>query len=91
MGCSCITLRQPCNNQRPIDVILHGFTCYKSFIPRFSSSTGINITCNYYIEEFEDTKGVIRIRISKKNRQHSLGQKKRYKRTNNDLQNIRYT
>jgi hypothetical protein len=38
-------------------------------------------------EEFEDTKGVIRIRISKKNRQHS-GQKKNYKRTNNDLQNI---
>ena len=31
-------------------------------------------------EEFEDTKGVIRIRISKKNRQHN-GQKKKYKRT----------
>jgi hypothetical protein len=38
-------------------------------------------------EEFEDTKVVIRIRISKKNRQHN-GQKKMYKRTNNDLQNI---
>ena len=38
-------------------------------------------------EEFEDTKGVSRIRISKKNRQHN-GQKKKYKRTNNDLQNI---
>ena len=38
-------------------------------------------------EEFEDTKVVIRIRISKKNRQHN-GQKKKYKRTNNDLQNI---
>ena len=38
-------------------------------------------------EEFEDTKGVIIIRISKKNRQHN-GQKKKYKRTNNDLQNI---
>jgi ribosomal protein S6 len=37
--------------------------------------------------EFEDTKGVIRICISKKNRQHN-GQKKKYKRTNNDLQNI---
>jgi len=35
-------------------------------------------------EEFEDTKGVIRIRISKKNRQHN-GQKRKYKRTNNDL------
>ena len=38
-------------------------------------------------EEFEDTKGAIRISISKKNRQHN-GQKKKYKRTNNDLQNI---
>ena len=38
------------------------------------------------LEEFEDTKGVIRIRISK-NRQHN-GQKKINKRTNNDLQNI---
>jgi hypothetical protein len=36
-------------------------------------------------EELEDTKGVIRIRISK-NRQHN-GQKKKYKRINNDLQN----
>jgi len=35
-------------------------------------------------EEFEDTKVVIRIRISKKNRQHN-GQKKKCKRTNNDL------
>ena len=38
-------------------------------------------------EEFEDTKVTIRIRISNKNRQHH-GQKKKYKRTNNDLQNI---
>ena len=38
-------------------------------------------------EEIEDTKGVIRIRISKKNRQHN-SQKEKYKRTNNDLQNI---
>jgi hypothetical protein len=38
-------------------------------------------------EEFEDIKGAIRIRISKKNRQHN-GQKKKYKRKNNDLQNI---
>ena len=48
---------------------------------------------NPYIEEeyttqrTKDTKGAIRIRISKKNRQHN-GQKKKYKRTNNDLQNI---
>jgi hypothetical protein len=32
-------------------------------------------------EEFEDTKGVIRISKSKKNRQHN-GQKKKNKRTN---------
>ena len=41
----------------------------------------------YKYEKFEDTKGVIRIRISKKNRQHNV-QKKKYKRTNNDQQNI---
>jgi hypothetical protein len=38
-------------------------------------------------EEFEDTNGVIRIRKSKKNRQHN-GQKEKDKRTNNDLQSI---
>ena len=38
-------------------------------------------------EEFEDTKGVIRTRKSKNNRQHN-GQKQKDKRTNNDLQNI---
>ena len=37
---------------------------------------------------FGDTKGVIRICISKKNRQHN-GQKKKHKGTNNDLQNVR--
>ena len=37
------------------------------------------------LEEFENTKGVIRIRKSKKDRQHN-GQKKKDKRTNNDLQ-----
>jgi hypothetical protein len=50
------------------------------------------VSINWYLvqleqEEFEDTKGVIRIHISKKNRQHNA-QKKKYKRTNNDLQNI---
>ena len=43
--------------------------------------------CTMVKEECEDTKEVIRIRISKKNRQNN-GQKKKYKRTNNDLQNI---
>jgi hypothetical protein len=41
---------------------------------------------NRFGEEFEDTKGVIRIRKSK-NRQHN-GQMKKNKRTNKDLQNI---
>ena len=38
-------------------------------------------------EEFEDTKRVNRIRKSKKNSQHN-DKKKKYKKTNNDLQNI---
>jgi hypothetical protein len=38
-------------------------------------------------EDFEDNKGAIRFRISKKNRQHNVQQKK-YKRKNNDQQNI---
>ena len=38
------------------------------------------------LEEFEDTKGVIRTRISKD--RHHKGRKKKEKRTNNDLQNI---
>ena len=40
-----------------------------------------------YSEVFEDTKVVIRICKLKKDRQHN-GQKKKDKRTNNDLQNI---
>jgi hypothetical protein len=44
-------------------------------------------TTQWAKEEEQTTQWVIRIRISKKNRQHN-GQKKRYKRTNNDLQNI---
>jgi hypothetical protein len=38
-------------------------------------------------EEFEDSKGAIRNRISKSNRQYN-DQKKKYTRTNNDRQNI---
>jgi len=55
---------------------------------RYTTRTGnLQNGLSVYKEEFEDTKGVIRIRISKKNRQHN-DQKKKYKRTNNDLQNI---
>jgi hypothetical protein len=39
-------------------------------------------------EEFKDTKGVIKIRISK-NKKHD--RKKKYKRKNHDLQNIHIT
>jgi len=52
----------------------------------FMSKLVIIIPREFY-EEFEDTKGLIRIRKSKKERQHK-GQKKKYKRTNNDLLNI---
>ena len=38
-------------------------------------------------EEFEDTKAVIRMRKSTKDRKHNA-QKKKDKRANNDLQNI---
>ena len=57
---------------------------------RFSSAKINNgwsygcLTGNQLLEEFEDTKGAIRIRISQKNSQ----QKKKYKWTNNDQQNI---
>ena len=40
---------------------------------------------NLLYEEFEDTKGVIRVRKSKNDRQHKY-HKKKDKRTNNDLQ-----
>jgi len=45
--------------------------------------------CYLYLKEkFEDTKGVMRSRKLKKDRQHNMTQKKTDKRTNNDLQNI---
>ena len=68
-----------------------------SVLPRFTASAYpfsiwkrfLNIKREIKEEqfEFEDTKGVIRIRISKKNIQHNC-QKKKDERTNNDLQNI---
>ena len=50
------------------------------------------IDSNTYIllEESEGIKRVIRIRVSKKNRQHN-GRKKKDNRTNNDLQNTAHT
>jgi hypothetical protein len=46
-----------------------------------------HLTIRLQWEEFEDTKGIIRIRKSKKDRQLN-GQKKKSNRTNTDLQNI---
>ena len=46
-----------------------------------------NVIGKIILVEFEDTKGTIRIRESKKKRQHNR-QNKKYKRINNDLQNI---
>ena len=61
--------------------------CICMFDIRLLINPGISWSFSWIQEEFEDTKGAIRIRISKKNRQHN-GQKKKFKRTNNDLQNI---
>ena len=47
----------------------------------------IKLKIGVYYEEFEDTKVVMRIRISNKDRLHN-GQKKKDKSSNNDLQNI---
>jgi hypothetical protein len=57
---------------------------YYIFVKKY---TTLLINLVIYKEEFEDTKGAIIIRISKKNRQHKC-QQKNYRGTNNDLQNI---
>ena len=53
---------------------------YKYRIPKDQQFIQIN---NTMLETFQDTKGVIRSHKSEKDRQ-----KKKYKRTNNNLQNI---
>ena len=55
-------------------------------LPFSCTFSDIKIKVVFLKEEFEDTKGVIRIRKSK-DRQHN-GQTKKDLRTNNDLQNI---
>ena len=47
----------------------------------------LNVTDILIQEDIEDTKGVIRICISKKSRQH-IGKIKIHKGTKNDLQNM---
>ena len=49
------------------------------------SMTEIHVNSCTHQEEFEDTKGVIKIRKSKDKQHNGYGQKKKYKRTNNDL------
>ena len=66
------------NNKNGFFILL--FIKPKLILARF------NFSFKFVYEEFEDTKGVIRIRKSK-DRQHN-GQKKKDKMTNNDLQNI---
>ena len=53
----------------------------------FASTFFLFCFSHVYLSSFEYTKEAIRIIISKKNRQHN-DQKKKYKRTNNDLQHI---
>ena len=73
----------------------HVLLIYKTFrsTPERMVQTEVSIKKYYVIswfylkEELEDAKEVIRIRLSKKNTQHN-DQKKKYKRTNYDLQNI---
>jgi hypothetical protein len=62
--------------------------CNKILLNYLKKKTHINYDNSCSIIAFEDTKGVIRIRIFKKNRQHEIGLKKKDKRTNNHLQNI---
>ena len=47
----------------------------------------VHLNMNGINKQFEDTKGRIRIRILTKDRQHN-DQRKKYKGTNNDLQNV---
>ena len=69
----------------------HGCKAIDGIIPSITVRFLVEGNCTKmitsYKEEFEDTKEVIRFRKSKKNRKHN-GQKKKYKKTNNDLQNI---
>ena len=70
-------------------VIVFTLHCTTLLICLFVCFVVCNATFNWNIIERRvwRYKGVIKIRKSRKNRQHN-GQKKKYERTNNDLQNI---
>jgi hypothetical protein len=61
------------------------YSTWRKHVPVLSSYINVNKWQKFW-EEFEDTRVVIRIRKSKKDRQHN-DQKKKDNRTNNDLQN----
>jgi hypothetical protein len=66
-------------------IIFPFYIAYAIFrITLWRTGNNKNICCKRK-KSLKIAKGVIRIRISKKNRQHN-GQKKKYKRTNNNLQ-----
>ena len=61
------------------DEINFPIVSYLFFLYQHSSRTSIwmfNLSKRYYLEEIENTKEVIRISISKKNRQHNEQKKK---------------
>ena len=74
-------------------------SCQDAYFHKILSFLWVFFKSKIKQEEFEDTKGVIRIRLSK-DRQHNgqkkkykrtdntMAKKKKYQRTNNDLQNI---
>jgi hypothetical protein len=92
-----IAIHSLCNGQDVNSLLSTAYTMDRMWIhcyPQPIQWTGcefIDIHSLYngttYLLCFLFCKGVIRIRISKKNRKHN-GQKKKYKRTNNNLQNI---
>ena len=76
---------------RQVNILVYPFlrhiTCNKSI---YETNKYFRHTCICFCDKknqkFTDNKWIIRIRKSKKDRQHN-GQKKKNKRTNNDLQN----
>ena len=77
--------KQNINNFYETSIIM--IKCDDSNCINFMTRHQNNDVNNNTLKNVKDTKGAIRIRISKKNRQHN-GQKIKHKRTNNDPQNI---